>query len=236
MSNSVLALTCACCKGLVEASWNHQPDWAKLSGFGTDCIEWSDNGVHAGEHWLRLDTPPIQGNLYTVKVQMPFTIDSSNQPVWVVWQPAHSSADSWAEFPEKIPQSCLVQIKLQEILEDSKTSAWIRVEVQQVIPFEQLAQILPPREGKDLCPLFEVVFPDGYYKEQSGDWTFISVNAQSNLGSWIVCRQWQDVPVLLLYREWGFHECELYVGHRSLTPEEWQRLTPPELHDANHAY
>src|SRR5271157_2363070 len=113
------------------------PAWAKIWGF--DSARWGDfdENLPTNNRWPYSDEPPGVGTKRTIYVCPRFRA-VSGYPIWVLYLHADSGANGWDECPDDIDFSSLVLCDLVEVLKDNINSAWITVEVLDVIPLPDL--------------------------------------------------------------------------------------------------
>jgi hypothetical protein len=233
MSEYVLSVSCR--KRRIELKlWEYQPDWAVVCGFGNGCVQWlSRNACGGGSSEIRerLNTQPVLDEIYTLRVSTPFTANS-DQPFWILYQPALTSMNGWGDPPEEIPLCCLVQATLHDVIECGRADhcgdyAWVNVHIQQVIPLGEIVHRFAETTSGEACRMVQQSLSQGYEKIEWEEWTIISVSAQGNVGSWIVTQPHNGYQTIVLSCDWWVDEDDLYAGNRPLTQEEWIQLTNP---------
>jgi hypothetical protein len=232
MTDSVVSVVCRRNHNKALKLWEFQPEWAAIAGFGDTCVQWLAKdayGAGSSETWERLNTQPLLNEVYTLRVSTPFTATSA-QPFWVLYQPALTSINGWGDPPEEIPLCCLVQAVLLDVIEYGKGQyggdyAWITVQIQQVVPLNEIVQRFPPNSSGEACRMVQQNLSQSYERVEWEDWTIISVSAQGNVGGWIVTRHYNGSQTIVLYCDWWIDEDDLYAGNRPLTEEEWAQLT-----------
>jgi len=234
MADSVVSVVCRNFHNKTIKLWEFQPEWTAIAGFGDSCVKWLAKdacSIGNGKIWERLNTQPLPDEVYTLRVSTPFAA-TSTQSVWVLYQPALTSINGWGDPLEEIPLCCLVQAVLLDVIEYGREHyggayAWIKVQIQQVVPLNEIVQRFPPNSSGEACRMVQQNLSQGYERVEWGDWTIISVSAQGNVGGWIVTKNYNGSQTIVLYCDWWVDEDDLYAGNRVLTEEEWAQLTTP---------
>lgn len=201
-----------------------RPPWAGLTAF--ESPRWSaDAPPNLPDSLLLLDEQPREGSEYYLQVSPPFHLSGLDDAPWLLFMPANAAQSGWEEYPEEIPCSALVQIRVSDIISQSIDTAWLRVRAERVLPIANLFDAFKSQSA-DL-PLEIRVLPSFANSTRTTflDYALISCNLEGDVGEWVLCQKSGSHWHLLLYGEWGFHHDFVHAGHRILKPEEWRALS-----------
>ena len=210
-----IAFRCRTCGAYGEILGERQPDWASVAGFDS-CTEWlvSDTGSDPA-HSSLMNYPPVTGDVCSLRVRYPFRW-REGADFWTLFHPAFTAVNGWAEAPEELDSSCLVECRHSRAVVMADEVGAIQIEVGEVVPVAALAERFEPRPGGALSP---------YPASRGGrfDWRDLRViewNLEGDAGAWLVCQRKEGGWVLLLMGEWGHGYDFCYAGHRPLIESE----------------
>lgn len=141
---------CTCCKQRVEKK-NH-PKWIIGAGihdiaYHMPWVEFNENEMDLPidkRKWFISDVPPEVGNKRILRVQIPF--DEESGGIFTnIFETAQMYLNGWefADHPEDIYKASAVLCRLDEVIWSDDFSAFINVEILNVVPFSQLYKVIP---------------------------------------------------------------------------------------------
>lgn len=226
-----LNLTCPTCGSSETPRWRPEFTWASSHGYW-ESVYWSATG-HL--HPIQLLEAPQLNHRYSLLVSHPFT---ASPQAWVMFQPEGDLAR--ADDPaHPFLNSCWVCIELLEIIEPTEKRSpretrgtWITAIVRNCIPIGQLIETYPcDRTGPAITDYFQSLLKYDSYRTELPGWSLIGASCQGDVGAMALCHHTPNGPILVAYQESSFHEDQTYIGHRPLTPQEWQQLDQIEITD-----
>lgn len=218
MSQEYIAFACPSCKNIVTeklslkegfciAAWDEVMEWFDVADIVPDL--------------KRSKTVPKEKEKRRVKVSFPFFMKVKEEG-WVLFMPPLSFFNGWEEYPEEIDQSALVNFRLERILSQNNQSAWIEIEVLDVVLLSKLEERFP---AVTLDHLIEEIFRYSVHKIETDDWIELSWNDEGDIGGyWLIKKHNDEKGSLVVYSEWSFHYSTVYAGNISVSKEQMQQL------------
>jgi hypothetical protein len=192
---------------------------------GSAGMDWLDGvaaDVPAAEsgQFPRAELPPRPGEERTVRVRGPFLVDGTG-PFWALFEPGLAASDGFEDHPELLSHCVMIAYTPLEILSRGDRHAWLSVRVEDAIVAADAVHRFPPSVAGSLGYL--VPERSSMYtlsQAASGGLSYYAWSFQGDIGSWAVCTDGEHGMALVLYGEWSFHQNDVALGHRPLSPAE----------------
>jgi hypothetical protein len=219
-----VSLPCPTCADGVHGTWSVSPvpGWAAVAGSAG--VEWLDGSAAdlptaESAHFPRAQLPPRRGEERAVRVRAPFRSDGG--PFWALFKPALAAINGLDEYPELLSQCAMIACTPVETLSRDARHAWLRVHVEDAIVAAEAADHFPPSVAGSLGYLVpELSSTTTMARAASGGLSYYAWSAEGDIGSWAVCTDGERGQALVLYGEWSFHQDDVALGHRPLSPAE----------------
>ena len=186
---------------------------AEFEGWAYSVVEWSDLTDQvpplSEEHWPRSETLPRTGETRIIKVGVTFDEFPGNG-----FYADYRTADAFFnghETEDQLGNSAIVKCRFDEVLLSDEYSAWIRVTVLQVLPYDKLAELLPTRYINEA--LEDYIQVDD--TEDIGEkWRIITWSAQGDLGDTIfIFKDSSNVRHMVVRENWCMSKDIVYFGN-----------------------
>lgn len=164
------------------------------------------------EHiWLRSVEMPQVGERRLIKVDAPFKADIGDR-LSLLYLPANSFFNGWEEAPEELELSAVVCGTFEKVICNDDFCAFIKVVVEEVIPFPKLHMHYP---RKKIPSLFESGY--GEYSKLVftwKNWEYYSFDAQGDVGDRrLIFTDDEGKRHLVLFGEWSMHDDFVHCGN-----------------------
>ena len=204
---------CKCCKQIV----NEKPRFIEgLSEFAYNA-EWLEDGEPVPpleeRFWLHADAVPKPGERRIIMVGYYTPFDSTiGDRFNVLFQPANSALNGWAETPEELERSAIVNCVFEKVVSNNEYQAFIEIFINRVVPLSELCRNYPCQKA---ASLFAGGFGECLKREFTwGNWEYYSFDAQGDCGDWrLVFTDDSGVRHLILQCDWGWHGGYVLFGN-----------------------
>ena len=235
-------LTCPRCGPTAKTQWSRTITWTRSYGYGGDVIPcWYPFEAQPAPGQTRLSRAqaleassalPSIGQSYGLCIQHPFR---ANPYVWVLFEPSYG----WDNNAEELANTCWVRLQMIKLPEShpchwkfSSSGAHYAGVVRDRIPLIEIPQHFEPditgHPFECIDGLLET-YAHCARRIEAPNLTKISISIQGDVGFQVFCHHGLDGPTVVAYRAWDFHLNHVYVGHRPLTPTEWDILDQVEI-------
>lgn len=215
-----LAFACRACKQVHDIVDISNKKGFELVAFH-DVIEWSDftDEVPAIDIkiWQRSNVTPIKGEKRKVQAHSHFNFEVGEE-FWTLFYPALSSFNGWDTHPDEIDCSALIKCMFHSVISKSDERAWIRVVVEEVIPFTEICDIIPMRKG--LLDVKTFTYFRHLNKFTYQNWIYYSAGSEGDIGRWALVKKHNEVNIVVAYGEWDIYSDIVYFGNVVLSQEE----------------
>ena len=212
--NERIFFKCKACNKYVEPDRTVQDgfvDWAYW------CAEWSDFNENVPpldqNIFLRKETLPKTGDMYSIKVETPFDEMIGNS-VNINFVPALAYINGFGDSPDDINNSAIVRCRIEKVITKDEFSAWIRVLVTDVTLYSELYKKYCTSSTDKTLEAFS------YYKEcdwtelNTNRWKVVSWTGQGDIGEEkIIYIDDANVRHLVAMGYYDFHQEIMYLGN-----------------------
>ncbi|MDE7365563.1 MAG: hypothetical protein K2N27_11940 [Ruminococcus sp.] len=211
-----LRFKCKVCQNIIEMKKEIHGDF---SDWAYDCAEWSDFKENVPElserYWERSECTPVVNENRTILVYKPFDEKIGNE-FWLLYEPALLYLNGWEGYPEEDIRKCaVVRCRFEKILVSDEYSAWIVVNVQQVVFLHELYKYYEEVMTDIPIDEFEGIPKTKCMKGfQNDKWLEIYWTAQGDCGDnkWIYTDEY-GMRHLVMQMSYGFDDSVLYIGN-----------------------
>jgi hypothetical protein len=212
-----------------------RPAWAKVGTF-VECESWDfDVDLDDAIRQPSLEEVKVDGTIYRGNFSYPDS-EQLSEKFWVVYKPDFY-INTWDDKPGELSQSAMVLVNVIEIIETSEASrnknSYIRLSVDRVIPFQEIATYFEPSYDKNPVHGFhgwteknKYAYWDGYFREIDNDLILIEAGGQGDVSAWFVCQKRAEceAPVVILYSHYLISKLFTFFGNCPLTKKQWEEI------------
>ncbi|MBT5031624.1 MAG: hypothetical protein HOM55_04940 [Proteobacteria bacterium] len=198
--------------------YKDMPAWACVAGYDSS-IAWIAKGaITKDSSALRMLEVPTAGEHYTLQVNYPFRLESS-EDFWALFQPWNSAINGWEDHPNELELSCIVKCKPVEIIKKTKKLCWLLINVQSLIPFRKITEKIG--KGSGGLPLYPV---SRMAHVVWSDLNYFDADLEGDISKWFICQKKGQQHTLLIYGTSEWQDSYFYAGNRPLSIDEFENL------------
>jgi hypothetical protein len=166
-------------------------------------------------------TAPAVGEEHVLVVGFPFQADLE-QPFWLLYQPPRVVLNGWDDCPDEIVSSALIQCSPVEVTDFGTDRASIRVRVSDRVMVPEIAGKLPVTQAT--TALLRTYDDHHGWLSRSGRYTHLSINIESDAGSWTLVERRDGDDFIVLGGDWGWHVDTFAATNLRLTADDTRIL------------
>lgn len=211
------------CKSCGKVTGNEIAKYSEFEYYGyeeaVNFIDFEDSKTIYSDNLPKLNDRRI------IAVKHPFC-ESFDREFWTLYQPGYSKLNGWDEYPEEIDRSAFVKCKLSEIIDrKSDLGMLLQAVVTEVIMLNEAPNIIVPKKEKSSL-LEKIVYYDFKLNRINtiNNWQFYEGSVEGDLGYWMLIKIIHDLPHLIAYGEWTFHQDAAYLGNIILSKDTYQTI------------
>ena len=212
--NERIHFKCRACKEYAE------PDRSVYDGFvdwAYRCAEWSDFDENVPlldqDIFLRKETLPKTGEIYSIKVSTPFD-EMIGNTVNIDFVPAIAYLDGYEYAPDDINISAIVRCRIEKIIVKDEFRAWIRVLVTNVTLYSELYKKYRPSSTDKNLEAFSRYRECDWTELGTDRWKVASWTGQGDIGEEkIIYIDDDNVRHLVAIGYYDFHQDIMYLGN-----------------------
>lgn len=173
--------------------------------------------------WQRAKNCPKEHDSLIALVEHPFS-EELESLFWTVFHPEFKAEDdSRGDHPDVLEQSAFVQAKLKKVIWKNEYSAWVLLEITDVIKFSGIHKELKPKRNSISENFIIETYKKPTWFANSENFISVGMSLGGDLGNEAIINYQLEYPTVIAISAFRFHSNYIYACNSPQNPDKLKK-------------